>query len=92
MPVATPLDEVLVAQVGGEVMGDGGCVPLIVASRDGGLASAWMVVASQDGDEVRTGWHSGPSAGEVYYERYTRYGRVAHGWVDRETRKLVQAG
>jgi hypothetical protein len=39
-------------------------------------------------------WHEGPSDidGWVYYERWTPEGRVAHGYVDPESRRLVQAG
>jgi hypothetical protein len=42
------------------------------------------------------GWHEGESAEQVYVERYEMRGaafvRVFHGWIDSESRKLVQAG
>ena len=61
-----------------------------------GTADAEMVVLTEDGKtaEWQT-WHDGPSedvAGWVYYERWTPEGRVAHGYVDATTRRLVQAG
>lgn len=38
-------------------------------------------------------WETGPGSGrEVYYERWEDGVRVAHGWLDAESRKLVQSG
>jgi hypothetical protein len=53
-------------------------------------------VLTSDGRFVPTPlrWHEGASDidGWVYYERWTPEGRVAHGYVDPETRRLVQSG
>lgn len=38
-------------------------------------------------------WETGPGSGtDVYYERWENGTRVAHGWLDAESRKLVQSG
>jgi hypothetical protein len=38
-------------------------------------------------------WETGPGSGrEVYYERWEDGVRVAHGWLDAVSRKLVQSG
>jgi len=52
-----------------------------------------MVVMTSDGRpaEFNT-WHEGTSTDSVYYERWTAAGRIAHGWVDATSRRLVQAG
>lgn len=49
-------------------------------------------VASSDGRSVQTLWHDGPAAGEAYYERFEHGARVAHGWVDSVSRRIVQTG
>ena len=60
-----------------------------------GTADAEMVVLTEDG---RTAdwmvWHDGAPTSDtwVYYERWTPEGRLAHGFVDPTTRRLVQAG
>jgi len=57
--------------------------------------------ATSDGRGMLATWHEGAEAGEaVYFERYKledgplggRYVRVSHGWVDGESRKIVQTG
>lgn len=57
------------------------------------------VVLTQDGRSAPLGrdlrWHHGdtPDADEwVYYERWTAEGRVGHGYLHPETRRLVQSG
>jgi hypothetical protein len=37
-------------------------------------------------------WHEGESSDEVYVERITAAGRAFHGYVDAQSRRLVQAG
>ncbi len=38
-------------------------------------------------------WETGSGCGrEVYYERWGADGRIAHGWLDAESRRLVQSG
>jgi hypothetical protein len=53
------------------------------------------IVATQDGRGVVLEWHQdGPSDidGWVYYERWEHGLRIAHGYVDPTTRKIVQSG
>lgn len=58
-----------------------------------GEAEAIEVTATQDGRQVIREWQDGAGCGrDVYYERWTTEGRAAHGWVDAESRKIVQAG
>ncbi len=93
MPVATPVAEILGAPVGATIYGDGGA-SLIIAQREGeGLGEALRVTATADGRPVIREWHQGPNAqADVFYETYTRAGRVSHGWVSEHSRKLVQVG
>jgi hypothetical protein len=60
-------------------------------------ALATRLIGTQDGRHYAAGgWHEGESAEQVYVERYEMRGaafvRVFHGWIDSESRKLVQAG
>jgi hypothetical protein len=59
-----------------------------------GTARAIEVTATSDGRGARTdAWHRGDESGQaVYVERYSDRGREFHGWIDSETRMLVQAG
>lgn len=58
-----------------------------------GSAKAIEATLTEDGRSAATWeWHQGPVSREVYYERWTAEGRVAHGYVDAESRRLVQAG
>lgn len=73
--------------------------PLIIASRLNGSGTAFgddeadRVVLTTDGwGAITNAWHEGKSRDSVYYERYDATGRVAHGWVDIESRKLTQTG
>lgn len=52
------------------------------------------IVATQDGRGVVLEWHQGESDvdGWVYYERWENGLRLAHGYVDPTTRKIVQSG
>lgn len=59
-----------------------GRCPLVEATftSDGRQAITWQ-------------WHTGDdSDGLVFVERWTTEGRVFHGWVHPESRRLVQAG
>lgn len=48
---------------------------------------------SADGHSFETAWHHGPESDEiVYVEIRRRHDRSFHGWVDAESRKIVQAG
>ena len=52
-----------------------------------------QVALSHDGKAWTDGWHSGPECGEaVYVEKHTRGGAVFHGWVDAQSRRVVQTG
>lgn len=60
-------------------------------------ALATRLIATQDGGQALTDqWHSGECTEEVFAERYELRGgifaRVFHGWIDAESRQLVQAG
>lgn len=58
-----------------------------------GTADAIEAVLTEDGRMAVTWeWHEGHSWEQVYVERWDERGRVFHGWVDRASRKLVQAG
>lgn len=60
-----------------------------------GIALAEEVTLTADGQTANNRvWHEGePADGNwIYYERWTTEGRIGHGYVDRITRKLVQAG
>lgn len=60
-------------------------------NRTGEIAS---LVATADGRGVILEWHEGETDVEtwVYYERWTEGRRVAHGYVDRTSRRIVQTG
>lgn len=61
-----------------------------------GTAVPCEVVLTEDGGQYhRDGWHQGPVGPAdtwVAFERWTTEGRVAHGFVDPSSRRLVQAG
>lgn len=60
-----------------------------------GLVDPVLLVASQDGRYVNSQeWHVGEASDDewVYYERWTAAGRVAHGYIDRVSRRLLQSG
>jgi hypothetical protein len=51
------------------------------------------VYLSADGRTFHTGWYRGVPTGEsVYVEIRRRFARSFHGWVDADSRKIVQAG
>lgn len=51
------------------------------------------VFLSSDGRAFVMEWHSGPESDDaVYVEVRRRHDRSFHGWVDAESRKIVQAG
>jgi hypothetical protein len=52
------------------------------------------IVATSDGRSYRGAWHDGPVSDDepVRVERWTAAGRTFHGFIDPESRKLVQAG
>lgn len=54
---------------------------------------AEFVYLSADGRSWTDGWHHGPECGEtVYVEKHTTGGCVFHGWIDKGSRRIVQAG
>jgi hypothetical protein len=53
-------------------------------------AERWTI--TQDGRSYIAQWHKGESAGAVYVERWEDGGRAFHGWIDVDSRKIVQAG
>ncbi len=60
-------------------------------------ATAVEVTATSDGGRYVADWHreelDGAFADEsVYVERYTAAGREFHGFIDKVSRKIVQAG
>ncbi len=63
-----------------------------------GTAEVVGLVATEDGRGYVNAWHlgaDGPQAaidGWVYFERYDAGHRVAHGYVDPTSRKIVQTG
>jgi len=60
-----------------------------------GRAPMVEVTATSDGRSFHrgNGWHAGPETGEaVYVEVYSDRGREFHGWIDSDSRKLVQTG
>lgn len=58
-----------------------------------GKALPIEIVATSDGRGACTReWHQGEENDLVYVERYSLAGREFHGWIDSETRKLVQVG
>lgn len=52
------------------------------------------LVATEDGRGYVNAWHEGPSDIDVwvYFERYENGSRVAHGYIDPVSRKIVQTG
>ena len=99
LPMA-PVAQVLATPVTGTVETEG--MTLTVVSRYHGLrsiAASWVcpalgAVLTADGRGARLdAWHQGPESREaVYVERWGDDGRRFHGWVDSESRLLVQAG
>lgn len=63
-----------------------------VEDINSGQAVPVEAIASQDSRGVIAEWHTGPEAEWVYYERYDSNGRTSHGWVDSDSRRIVQAG
>lgn len=59
-----------------------------------GVATPEYVELTGDGRYARwQEWETGPGSGsDVYYERWQDGVRIAHGWLDAESRKLVQSG
>ncbi len=58
---------------------------------------AFEVTLTEDGGRANTDqWHTGPEAGWIGVERWENRAdgpvRVFHGWVDSESRRLLQAG
>ena len=69
----------------------------ITERRDGAgrrLADrAEVVTLTADGRGVDlTEWHTGAEGEWIYFERIAADGTGSHGWVDSESRKLLQAG
>jgi hypothetical protein len=64
-------------------------VEAIVAGR----VPASVAHLSRDGRPWVSAWHSGAESGEaVYVESYDATGRTFHGWVDAESRRIIQTG
>ncbi len=67
-----------------------------VAAEDvlGGLARPIEARLSADGRSFEsTTWHDGEPCGEeIYVERLTTDGCVFHGFIDRDSRRIVQTG
>lgn len=60
-----------------------------------GVAIPEYVELTGDGRYARwQEWHTGPGSwsDSVYYERWRDGVRIGHGWLDAESRKLVQSG
>lgn len=58
-----------------------------------GLVAPITAVLTQDGRPFVNEWHQGEPTGEpLYYERWEPGARVAHGWIDPTTRRIVQTG
>ncbi len=58
-----------------------------------GTARPVQVIATQDGRGYVSEWHHAEeSAGQVYFEVYSDRGRESHGWIDAESRRIVQTG
>lgn len=58
-----------------------------------GKAKAIEARLSADGRSWWSEWHQGESSGrECYVERYDETGLVFHGWIDQDSRRIVQAG
>lgn len=69
-----------------EIVRSGGGVTAVVLTDDGEWADTvhWHGRDAQDGPTGDDDW--------VRYERYTAKGMVAHGFVHRRTRRLLQTG
>lgn len=69
---------------------------LTVASRyDIGekIGDETLILLSQDGKGYVTEWATEPSSAEVYIEVHSSVrGLTFHGWVDEDSRRIVQAG
>lgn len=63
----------------------------VVARREAQPIAASL---SQDGRSWLSAWHEGPVSAEpaVYVERISADGLEFHGWVDPDSRRLVQVG
>lgn len=60
---------------------------------EAGSAEPVEAMLSQDGRHWLATWHEGPTADDaVYVERVTADGLDFHGWVDADSRRLVQVG
>lgn len=57
-----------------------------------GTAEFSQVKLSADGRGVIESWHEGDSDDAVYVEVHRADGSGFHGWVDRDSRRLVQVG
>lgn len=102
LTISHPFDLQSIAKPGTQFVGYGG-VPVTTVNASYGVvpvedvlsgkAPAVEVTATSDGRGALTGcWHVGDSDASVYVERYSDRGREFHGWVDSDTRRLVQAG
>lgn len=100
--MGTALEVILATECRGEFVGWDG-MKMLVNSRSFALGveladidagcTAERILATQDGrGAILTEWHRGECVTEVYFEEFTTAGRTSHGWIDAETRKLVQAG
>jgi len=92
---------VFTTPTGATVSSENWSEPLTVVGRTwgamDGVPSADLpadeVRLSSDGRSFLTEWHHEfTSADAVYVEIRRRHGRSFHGWVDAESRKIVQAG
>lgn len=101
------MTELTTLPLGSEIPSEGGpTLKIAIRSWNPGADEAAVIartlpadtiVATQDGKgALLDAWHTGPSAADVYVERFSRIGgaeaRTFHGFVDSETRQLVQAG
>lgn len=100
------MQSITALSLGATIPSDGGA--LIVAVRafptdadadaivSGKVAPASVIATADGGAAIIGEFHSGPEADWVYVEQYARIGdaeaRTFHGFVDSESRKLVQAG
>lgn len=66
-----------------------------LADLEAGLRAKAMT-ATADGRSIQSAWHipevDGPEGDWIYYERHDERGVAGHGWIDSNSRKLLQAG
>jgi hypothetical protein len=105
LTISHPFDLRLIQDSLTEFVGYGGMTMKTVGASFGvvpvedvlsGKAPAIEVTATSDGHGYIPEWDTSnkdfDSYDLVYVERYSTRGREFHGWIDRESRKIVQSG